>query len=262
MASILPPGAQCGLHPDRPAAAACENCGTFGCVDCIGVLGEQEVCRTCVEDGRVTAYGIPWDNREELGLFRAWRLTTTELVMRPVQFFAALNPAAPLRDAYLFFGVSVGSVILLLFLCVGGIAAIVAGIIGFNGEPEAAALVGVFGTAYGVFLGCMMATASICLVLVHHCLLVLMQGASGGLKGTLRVALYSHGIYPAMLIPCVSNFVWIYLMALQAVGYNQAHEGPVWKPVSAVAIPAVFCCVSYLGLSFMGPLLEAFGQNL
>lgn len=244
----IPPGARCSVHPEQPAAAACSNCGTFGCIDCIGILGGRQICRTCVEDGRVEVYGVPWDNRSELGLAKAWALTMRELLLRPVEFFKALDPKTPIADAALFAAVSVGSVVLLALV----LSALACGIFGiFMGvvteNPAIGAAVAIGGTLYATALGSAGACTAAMMMLPHHLILIILGGGKNGFGATARVALFSFGLYPGMVIPFLNNVVFIWMLVLQAIGYKHIHQDRGWQAIVAVALPMLFCCISYIG---------------
>jgi len=50
----LPPGARCARHPDRPAAAACDECGRPVCAECAPLKGGgHSFCSDCLAASRL-----------------------------------------------------------------------------------------------------------------------------------------------------------------------------------------------------------------
>ncbi|MDP3234563.1 MAG: DUF4328 domain-containing protein [Myxococcales bacterium] len=37
----------CANHPDRPATGVCERCGSFGCAECLSLVGVLRLCGAC-----------------------------------------------------------------------------------------------------------------------------------------------------------------------------------------------------------------------
>src|SRR3954467_8988864 len=61
--------------------------------------------------------GLPWENRQQLGLVKAWFDTVAMLVTRPGEAFAMMRPEGGLMDPLLFglIGGCAGSIVSILF---------------------------------------------------------------------------------------------------------------------------------------------------
>ncbi|HEY0881682.1 MAG TPA: hypothetical protein VGD87_09135, partial [Archangium sp.] len=97
----LPVGAGdalCAVHPDVKAIGACNRCGTFGCATCLAQRGNDWLCSACIN--RVQA--LPWDEREQLGLWRAWWRTSVMMISSPGQTLANAPPDASFGSSMLF----------------------------------------------------------------------------------------------------------------------------------------------------------------
>lgn len=79
--------AACAIHPERAALQPCGRCGTFACEECLldSPPGET-LCAACV--AREGAYLLPWDERKELGILRAWFKSVLPIMLRPRETFS------------------------------------------------------------------------------------------------------------------------------------------------------------------------------
>ena len=94
------PTAMCAVHDGVPSVGTCSHCGNYGCGECLGTMDGEVICRTCVEEGRVSEQQLcAWERRAELGLFAALGQTMMELTLHPVSFFESLHPTERIKDA-------------------------------------------------------------------------------------------------------------------------------------------------------------------
>ena len=257
MTSFEPTESRCALHPEAEAVAPCMNCGTFACTACLEYVGNRGVCVTCLEDGRVKPYALAWLHREDLGLFRAWWMTVSEMLSRPAPFFESMPADTPMRDAFRFAGFSIGITAafltgLSLFLCGGG-----GRIVALAGEPQGGGLV----AAAGVFYALLISMSPLCIlsffILTSHPLMLILRGGGKGFGASLRVCFYTLGFYPAATIPCFSMLFILGILAYQIIGYSKIHEEPVWKASVAVLLPLAFGGMLYiLGVAFSSGLFD------
>ena len=259
MIETLPSETLCAAHPERPAAGACSNCGIFACGECLSYVGSRSVCAPCLEDGRVSSHAVPWEERADLGMFRAWWMTFVAVATRPAQLFEALDPKRPLGDAWRFAALSVGMVIGVfgcLGIVVGGVGLLAVtlggGIDSALSEPK----IGGIMAAMGLFYLFAMSVGPLCsltfLMAGHHPLMRLVGGGQRGLSATLQVGLYSLGLYPLAVIPCFGTFFILGILGYQAIGYSKIHDEPVWKPSVAVFLPMCFFGFLYVLLFALG----------
>lgn len=251
-----PPGPQaggpalCARHADRVAAGVCDNCGTFACSDCLGWLGPRRICIGCVQEGRVTVYGIPWDKRRQTGLLRAWAATTWETISKPVDFYRRLDPRGRVGEAFVFSLLS----FLWLFIFYAGLCLLIGAIVlavllieGTHiGAGEVAIVVGVM-AFYVVAIPVCLFGWLLLLALVHHVVLLLLGGGRQGLGATVRVDLFTSGVVLAQGIPCLNYIAWIWYTVLFGFGLRQVHRDDPWKPAIAVATPILLCCGCLIG---------------
>jgi len=178
VADLLTP--TCAIHPDRPSAGPCDHCGTFACGTCLGWLGGRKICVTCRDEGRVNVYGIPWDQRGEIGTLSAWGRTASLVYTQPGQFFRNLDPTGPLGEAVLFALISAAwpaLLYLVLMTVIGALLAVAAAVGSLPFDPGVAAVIAVVGVFYVVFPPLLMVLGSFFWALAHHVVLLLTGGA-------------------------------------------------------------------------------------
>ncbi len=240
----------CANHPDRVAAGVCDNCGTFSCHDCLGWLGPRRICITCVNEGRVSVYGIPWEKRRQIGLLRAWGATVWETVSRPIDFYRRVDPKGSVGEAFLFslmtflwqliFYLAIFAAFGLLFLV----------IFMSSGEPIEWGIVGVLTGVfafYAALIPAMFFTILLIVSLIHHVVLLLLGGGKEGMGATFRVTLYTSGIVLLQGLPCLNYIAWIWYTILFGLGHYHVHRDDAWKPVIAVITPLLICGMCIVG---------------
>ncbi len=262
MSESFPADNLCAAHPSLAATGACSNCGTFACTECLSYVGSRSVCAPCLEDGRVSSHAVPWEERADLGVFRAWWMTFVALATRPAQLFESFDPKRPLGDAWRFAALSVGMVIG-VFGCLGIVVGSVGLLVVTLGEgparvetalsqPQLGGIMAAMGLVYllAMFVGPLCSLTF--LMAGHHPLLRLVGGGQRGLRATLQVGLYSLGLYPLAVIPCFSMFFILGILGYQAIGYSKIHDEPVWKSSVAVFLPMCFFGLLYVLLFALG----------
>ena len=91
----------CAVHLDRPAVQPCDRCGNFSCTECLAPAGSQQLCGSC--RGRWSE--LEWDRRKELGLFRAWWLTSRRMLVSPLQTLDVISPDGTIVESSIYAGV-------------------------------------------------------------------------------------------------------------------------------------------------------------
>ncbi len=236
--------AHCATHPDKAALGACQHCGTFSCGDCLGMLNGRRICRTCVQEQRVTVYGIPWERRKELGIFKAWGATVWGTVSNPVGFYTRTNPQGPIGESILFALFSTGvlfSMWIALMSLIGALIALVMIAEGAMGAAE----IGMIAMILGIYaIGFPLVTMIWGMIqpLIHHLVLLVIGGGTQGLRATYRAGMYSFGIVILQGIPCLNYVTWIWVAIVQGIGYSYVHRTDGWRGAAAVVVPIVMCC--------------------
>lgn len=248
-----PTGAFCAIHPQRPAVATCDHCGTFACPDCVTQHDGDQICATCLEEGRVVLHSVPWQRRDELGIPVAWWRTVMEVTASPGMLFEKMSPTRGVGEAMTFAAISlfpalltgfiVQTLFLLLFgeICAEWIATVLSEYGGnldlspdtmeeiekvFLVTPGSVtsglfASVG-FGLPIYLFIVAFFAT-------LQHALLMLVGSGKAGFEATLKTAFYSVGIRFWEVIPLVSLITLPWLLVVQGIGFAQIHRASRWQ---------------------------------
>lgn len=251
-------GARCKTHPDLVAAGTCSRCGTFYCAACLTPRGADWLCASCLE--RFGA--LPWDEREQLGTWRAWWRTSIAMISSPTATLQAAKPDAPLGSSLLFSFVSTlvgygptmglyGFALIPAVLLMGKDAAKV--------DPKVG-LVGAGVLALYVAMLMVFQVAAIFLWAGLDHLMLLMLGAQPKTFATsVRANALSMAPYLLGLVPVCSFYVFpIWALVLRIIALMHLHRTSAGKAALAVLLPmAVFCglCgIGYASLLGLGAL--------
>jgi hypothetical protein len=227
-----PPGgptAMCAVHPETPAVGLCPRCGAYMCQWCQRINDFGEVfCATCME--RV-GYGtpVPWDRRQELGIFQAWWQTFKESLMRPDDFFA--------RSSH---GLTTDPPLLFAMIC-GWLGQIGYSVIRLAMNEQAIMILVSFATVpVGVLLSIYVGGG------IAH-LFAKMFGGTGSYAVTCRNWGFCHSPSALGLVPGLGMLVaafWTIVLEVYAV--KHAHRITGGKAAAAVLLPlgvlVILCC--------------------
>lgn len=187
--------------------------------------------------------GLPWDRRQELGLFNAFIETLKLVLTNPNVAFAQMKTEGGLVEPliYAVIGGSIGFVVYLLFSMVFSSLGIMtgqrnplAGMMGFGiGAIFMLLFVPVF-LALGLFIGS---------GILHLCLMIV-GGAKRSYEATFRVICFAAGsVYPIMIVPICGGLIsGIWCIVLECIGLTKVHDTTTGKAVLAVFLPLVVCC--------------------
>ncbi len=269
-----PTGAFCALHPQRSAVATCDHCGTFACPECVTLHRGAQICRTCIDTGRVRPASTPWEQRGELGLLAAWWQTVLAVSAAPGRFFETLDVKRGVGESVGFAALSLvpatlmGFVFQTVLLALFGDALydLVSGALGdfatrtelppgtleeiekaFSVTPGSM-LSGLF-SSVGVGIPFYLFIVALFAV-VQHVLLVLTGAGKEGLEATLQTAFYATGVRFWEVIPLVSIFSTVWVIAVEGIGFGAVHKAG-WKGHFAAWGPMLGCC----GCLFAGSLI-------
>jgi hypothetical protein len=206
--------------------------------------------------------GLPWDQRQEKGIFSAFIETLQMVLSRPADAFTAMKREGGLSEPLLYaliggsFGFVVYSVYSLAFRSLGI----------FANRPNP--LTHLFGVGVGLLLlliliPILILIGSFIISAIFHVCLMLVGGAKQSFETTFRVICFAGGsINPLLVIPfCGGLIVGVWKIALYCIGLARAHETDTGRAVLAVLLPLIVCCVGGLFLVMMIGGLGALMQH-
>lgn len=186
--------------------------------------------------------GLPWDRRQELGLFSAFIETLKLFLTDPGSAFAQMKRDGGLIEP-LIYGVIGGSVGCLAYF----LFTILLSSFGFMSHRDP--LAGLMGLGFGTILIIVLLPVLLPLgfvigsAILHVCLM-LVGGAKQPFETTFRVMCFAAGsTYPLMIIPlCGGMISGIWCIVLECIGLARAHETSTGKALLAVLLPLIVCC--------------------
>ena len=207
--------------------------------------------------------GIPWDDRDRLGLVTAFVETLKKVLFDPVAFFRAMPVSGGLSSP-MTFGISVGyfGMIVSAFYqtilhslmgggMIGGlarrdqmerVAEMFGGVMGF----VFTLILGPFLILIGLFVGAG----------ITHLMLMLLGGAKRDFEATFRVACFAQAPAVFAIVPFCGQLVQgIYQIVLTIIGLSEAHQISKMTAALAVLLPILLvccCCVLTAGAMFGG----------
>jgi hypothetical protein len=214
--------------------------------------------------------GIPWDERDRIGLVSALVETTREVLTQPTAFFRAMpvagGVASPLLYAVIvgWIGLVASAFYQAIFRSVVG-----SGLGAFGSErPEVLALLGwVEGwagfVAQAVFGGVFVVIGVFVAAGVLHLVLLLLGGARRDFEATFRVVSFSQATSVLFLVPfCGQLVALVWTLVLYVLGLAEAHQIGRGKATAAVLLPIllVCCCCAGLAFLFAGAIAGLAGQ--
>lgn len=191
---------------------------------------------------KVGQTGLPWDRRQELGLFNAFIETLKLVLTNPGVAFAQMKTEGGLAEPliYAVIGGSVGFVVYFLF-------SMFLSSFGFMSHRDPFA--GLMGLSFGaifilIFVPVFLALGLFIGSAILHLCLMLVGGAKRSFEATFRVMCFVAGsVYPLMIVPICGGLIsGIWGLVLECIGLAQAHDTSTGKAVLAVFLPLVICC--------------------
>lgn len=237
----LPAGdALCAAHPEVKATGACSRCGTFGCGACLAARGTDWLCPQCMS----RAGKLPWDERESLGLWRAWWRTAVLMISSPVQTLGTAEPEAPLGSSILFavlstvvgFGPTMLSYLLVLLP-----------VLAFGAKRgslgEGAVVVPVVTLFYVVLIFAMQIGSVLFFAGLDHVGLMVLGARPRSYAVTVRAYALSMGPYLLGLLPFCSLYVFpLWSLVLRIIANMSLHQTTAGKASAAVLVPVFLLC--------------------
>lgn len=246
--------AVCATHQEQPALAPCHRCGTFYCSACLERSGDGNLyCVQCRQRS-----GLPWDQRDSLGLVRAWFLTCKDLMIAPGQTLAMAPRDGTLGSSLLFATIAsvlgVGTTFIGVFALQGTVAALTKSWSGVDKSAVVGLLGGILG--FGIFLFIFVAFQLVMLFVlsgIEHIVLTLTgERDLGPYTVTLRSHALSLAPYVLGVLP-ICGF-WVMLMwalVLRCFALINLQKVSAGRAVVAVIAPVVVLCGCGLAFYFM-----------
>jgi len=234
--------------------ARCPQCGKS-----VSMFGEGHYCPYCgaslagveadeaIQATEVATYYCPWEDRQNLGFFKAFADTVVQVLFNPVKFFSKMPPEGGLGGPLLY-GFIVGEFILLVAFMWQSMSLFVPSFFeragfGYFGAKMAGMTFLLFVSPVLVLAGLFIAAG-----ILHLCLLIV-GGAQRSLETTFRVICYAMSAQLWGIVPLCGGIVaGIWNLVLQVIGLREAHEITTGRAALAVFLPAIVCC----GLTFIG----------
>jgi hypothetical protein len=206
--------------------------------------------------------GLPWEHRQERGLFNAFVETLVMVLTKPAEAFTVMKREGGLGEPLIY---------ALIGGCLGGIVSILFSLglqsVGFFADRHdtfaAMAGVGAGSAAFivlvplfiviGLFIGS---------AIVHLCLMIV-GGANQSFETTFRVIAFSQGSTgPLQMIPiCGGLIAGVWALVCNCIGLARAHETDTSRAVLAVFLPLIVCCGGGLLIAFMFGAMGAWSAS-
>src|ERR1700736_2278465 len=188
--------------------------------------------------------GLPWENRAQLGLVKAWFDTVSLLITKPSDAFTMMKPEGGLIDPLLF-GLIGG--------CAGGIVSLVfqglfQSVPGFSARNNAMDFFGIgLWAVIAIYAVLMPLLVTLGLFLgggILHLCLMMVGGANRSFETTFRVACFTAGAANlfSMIPICGGIIAAVYHIVLECIGLSRAHQTTTGKALLAIFLPMIVCC--------------------
>jgi hypothetical protein len=187
--------------------------------------------------------GLPWEHREQLGIFKAFFDTLRLVLTQSDTAFAVMKTEGDIVGPLLFalIGGSIGMIVAFFFH-------MALHSVGFLADRQNAmfgmGLVGLWAFWYVVFIPVFVALGMFIASGILHLCLMIVGGAKKTFETTFRVVCFSYGSTSLLcMIPfCGGIVAGIWNIVLECIGLARAHETDTGTAVMAVLLPIVLCC--------------------
>jgi hypothetical protein len=185
--------------------------------------------------------GLPWDQRQERGLFNAFIETLQMVLSRPTVAFTAMKREGGLGEPLLYalIGGSFGLIFYFLYRFAFHWAW------SFSSRPDPFAhLLGIGWIAIVIFVPLLVVISAFINSAILHVCLMIVGGANQSFETTFRVVCFSGGsVQPLMVVPICGVFIaGVWDIVLRCIGFAHAHETDTGRAVLAVFLPLIVCC--------------------
>lgn len=241
----------------------CARCGDYTCTDCDVSLSGIRYCEACRQEMfRTLSAPVAWEERQTIGSLRAWWRTTSELIIRPVEFFEQLDPHQRVAPAMMYglTGTVLHQVLRVLLRAVsslGVIAMVAVGAAQGNGGGAMLAQLVAQGSIllYMLLSPLLLFALYVTVALLQHAALRLVRAGESGIGATLLVASYSMGIGWIGLIPLVGPPAFlVWWTVLMVIGTSRVHRCSTTRTL-VVLVPTMMLCVAPVAAAIVAIVL-------
>jgi hypothetical protein len=194
---------------------------------------------------------LPWEHRQERGLFNAFVETLVMVLTKPDLAFRTMKTEGGLGEPLLYAVIGGGLGVIVWF-----IFSLVLNSLGFINPKD---------TGFGPMVGMSVSFAILVWRLVAvavapfifgglvHLSLILVGGANKAFEATFRVISFSQGsTAPLQLVPCCGELVaLVWCLVANCIGVARAHEIDTGRATLAVLLPVIVCCGGGILLLFV-----------
>ena len=196
--------------------------------------------------------GLPWDDRQQRGILRAFFDTLVMVLTKPAEAFTAMKREGGFGEPliYAIIGGSVGGVIYFLYNFLLGSAHM----LGSHENPMMQMMGGGIRPLFFIILVPLFVTiATFVGSGIFHLCLMIVGGAKQPFETTFRVVCFAGGsANPLLVIPICGGLIGgIWKIVLYCIGFARAHETDTGRAVLAVALPLILCCGGIFALMMM-----------
>jgi hypothetical protein len=205
--------------------------------------------------------GLPWDQRQQKGLFNTFIETLQMVLSKPTAAFTAMKREGGMGEPLLYavIGGSFGAVFAFVYNFVFRSFALFPTrhtafdhVVGGIGLILVLILMPLF-----VVIGTFIASA------MYHVCLMIVGGAKQSFETTFRVICFGGGsVSPLLVVPvCGGLIVLIWKIVVYSIGLARAHETDTGRAVLAVLLPLIVCCGGGLLLAMMFGAIGAWSAS-
>jgi hypothetical protein len=221
----LHPGAMCAVHADRRAERVCARCGTYACDECtFSRLRGKEICRACAALGLTDP--LPWEQRKELGWWRAFWGTVKLVMFQPSVTFRTPQTEDSLVGPILFgaiaytFGQLVVMLIVLAMFLIMGVA-----VAASTDQPGFGAIFAGYGLCMVPFTLLQAPVYALIGILfsgsLGHLTLVALKRARAPFDQSIRAVAYANAPHVLEILSCVVPF-WV--ITAETIALRETHR--------------------------------------
>ncbi len=260
---VTPGGAEptCAVHPNLRSLAICGRCGAFSCARCLRLNSRGEVvCESC--QAREPDVPLPWDQREELGTFKAFWKTLVNVMLRP-DIFSRAHPEGSTSSSLLFALLCSLPSCFMTGLTYLGMFAFLPTLFTPQDAPRSmdgySSMAGLSLFMFSVFLGPMICVAiTYCGAGIDH-LVLRMGGVTRGFQVTLRGNALSQAPWVLGLVPFIGMQVAPFWSLMARVYAYRGLHRTGWGVALAGALLAPFATCLLCGGGYVALLTYAMG---
>jgi len=252
----------CRLHPTRPAVQPCSRCGNFACAECLVPGREGLVCRDC--EARAPTDVVAWDQRREVGLFKAFWRTCVLFISSPQQVLQTLRPEGSASESFLFMVLAQGAGIATSFLLYALIV-VVAAIPAAFSDPDAVVVIPI--VLGGMLIGLPFVVVSqgfgvLLVASIDHLALKVLGATTQPWSVTMRAAAFAHSPLLIGLFPICGLYVApIWSLVLKVFTYKYLHRTNWGLAVVGTLLGPFVLSALFVGLYLvMAVIVVAAGQ--